>query len=175
MEEAFRFSSNTSDALKRAVVIESTKKRVSNTTHPTPDSVLFTVGKIRKLAAMLDTSQYPPLPQNLRLPHLVCLYNNCDLAIYHTKNSSSLRHRKQSKNSIKLFQRDWSLWRIISSGRKEKIISGPGSCNLSITIISIAQLTLETQEYMMMLSFNGRGKQRIFVLNVSDFLGQRSS
>ena len=71
MEEAFRFSSNTSDALKRAVVIESNKKRAANVTHPTPDSVLFTVGKIRKLAAMLDASQYPPLPQNLRLLDVV--------------------------------------------------------------------------------------------------------
>lgn len=65
IEEAFRFSSNTSDALKRAVVSQPVNKRTPETSHPTPDSVLFTVGKIRKLASMLDTSQYPPLPQNL--------------------------------------------------------------------------------------------------------------
>ena len=66
IEEAFRFSSNTSDALKRAVVSRSFTKRAQETSRATPDSVLFTVGKIRKLAAMLDTSQYPPLPQNLK-------------------------------------------------------------------------------------------------------------
>lgn len=67
VDEQFRFASRTSEILRIAAIggteIPNDHAREHNGDPET--NIVFTAGKIRKLAAMLKTSKYPPLPMDL--------------------------------------------------------------------------------------------------------------